>query len=137
MEQCRILILELMIEVTCACIKNQNRWLICQRAESMDLPLKWEFPGGKREGHESMVDCLRREILEELNLDINILSPLVPVQHSYPAFTIKLHPYLCRLKSGKLVPREHRQVLWVSTSQLRDFDWAPADIPILKELENL
>lgn len=63
-----------MLHVTCAIIEHHNKILICQRSERMKLPLKWEFPGGKIEVGKSKVDCLKREIREELGLKIEVGS---------------------------------------------------------------
>ncbi|WP_341832439.1 NUDIX domain-containing protein [Sphingobacterium thalpophilum] len=69
-----------MLQVTCAIIEHANKILICQRSASMKLPLKWEFPGGKIETGESKEECLRREIKEELQIDISIHSALTMVE---------------------------------------------------------
>ena len=66
-----------MIEVTCALIvDDQNRLFAAQRSSKMSLPLKWEFPGGKVESGESFESCLLREIKEELNVEIEIITSL-------------------------------------------------------------
>ncbi|WP_236581854.1 (deoxy)nucleoside triphosphate pyrophosphohydrolase [Sphingobacterium spiritivorum] len=99
----------------------------------MKLPLKWEFPGGKIESGESKKDCLIREIKEELHLHIEVNEPLKMVEHHYTDFSLQLFPFVCSVRSGQLTPQEHAQALWVSKQQLMDYDWAEADIPIVKE----
>ena len=98
----------------------------------MKLPLKWEFPGGKIETGESKEKCLRREIKEELHIDINIHSALSMVEHHY-ADLLQLYPFVCSLKSGEVKVLEHAQAIWVDAAQLRNYDWAEADLPIVEE----
>lgn len=73
-----------MLNVTCAIIEHNNKILICQRSERMKLPLKWEFPGGKVETGEGKEACLKREIREELGLDIKVGTALAVVEHVTP-----------------------------------------------------
>ena len=123
-----------MLHVTCAIIEHQGKVLICQRSASMKLPLKWEFPGGKIEGEESKEECLKREIKEELGLEIEVGSALPHVEHHYPEFSIRLYPFLCKWTGGSLAIAEHAQAIWVSHDELKNYDWAEADVPIVREL---
>lgn len=124
-----------MLQVTCAIIQKEDKILICQRSEKMKLPLKWEFPGGKIEEGESKKECLKREIKEELNVDIDVLKELKTVKHHYSDFSICLYPFLCQIESGILKASEHAQIKWVTKDELRPYDWAEADIPIVAEIE--
>lgn len=126
-----------MLEVTCAIIVHEGKILICQRSATMKMPLKWEFPGGKVEDGESKEDCLRREIQEELNIDITIGQALTPVEHQYPDFSLCLYPFVCNLEAGIVHPTEHAQTLWVEAKDLQKYDWAEADVPIVNEYLNL
>lgn len=123
-----------MLHVTCAIIEHQGKVLICQRSASMKLPLKWEFPGGKIEGEESKEECLKREIKEELGLEIEVGSALPHVEHHYPEFSLYLYPFLCTWIGGSLAIAEHAQAIWVSYDDLKNYDWAEADVPIVNEL---
>ncbi|UIR57414.1 (deoxy)nucleoside triphosphate pyrophosphohydrolase [Sphingobacterium sp. SRCM116780] len=122
-----------MLQVTCAIIEHQGKVLICQRSAAMLLPLKWEFPGGKIEQGESMKACLAREIMEELNVTIQVEKGLSMVEHHYPDFSLCLHPFICTLISGDIQALEHAQTLWVDQTALLDYDWAEADLPIVRE----
>ncbi|WP_088161313.1 (deoxy)nucleoside triphosphate pyrophosphohydrolase [Sphingobacterium sp. G1-14] len=122
-----------MLQVTCAIIEHADKILICQRSNSMKLPLKWEFPGGKIEQGESKEDCLRREIKEELDIEIEINNTLSTVEYHYSDFSIQLYPFLCSLLNGEVKSLEHAQAIWVDANQLRDYDWAEADFPIVDE----
>jgi len=103
----------------------------------MKLPLKWEFPGGKVETGESKEDCLRREIREELGLEIEVHEELTAVTHSYPNFEITLYPFLCKWTGGSLAIAEHAQAIWVDKCELQNYDWAEADVPIVNEIMQL
>ncbi|GAB3217750.1 (deoxy)nucleoside triphosphate pyrophosphohydrolase [Algoriphagus aestuariicola] len=122
------------IPVTCALIIHEGKVLAAQRSESMDLPGKWEFPGGKVEEHEDPKECLRREIREELGIEIIVGEALMPSLFSYPSRTIRLLPFIARWKSGEIRMSEHSQVLWLERNSLLSVDWAEADIPIVQEL---
>ena len=127
-----------MIEVTCAIIEHNNKVLVTQRSEKMALPLKWEFPGGKIEKGETAEDCLIREILEELHINIKITKQLNSNTHQYSETkTIKLIPFICELKRGEIKLTEHANYLWLIKSELGNLDWAEADVPILNEYLNI
>lgn len=122
-----------MLRVTCAIIEYNQEVLIAQRSDKMLLPLKWEFPGGKVEVGESDHDCIIREIKEELNLEITVLSELTSVIHHYDTFSLELIPFVCQANTQAFEKTEHAQVLWVNPKELMTYDWAEADIPIVKE----
>jgi len=107
--------------------------LAVQRSESMKLPLKWEFAGGKIEEGESEVDCIKREIHEELNIVIEIEKRLTPVTYEYSDFKIELIPFIAKYIKGELILKEHKNFVLANREELHKLDWAEADLPILKE----
>jgi 8-oxo-dGTP diphosphatase len=123
------------IGVVCAIIEIKNKILVVQRSKSMKLPLKWEFPGGKIEPNESEEECIKREIREELNIEIILLKRLTPTYHEYPNIAIELIPFLANHLSGDMELREHRQYKLLKREELSSLDWADADLPIVKELQ--
>lgn len=122
-----------MIRVTCALIERAHLLLITQRSASMAQPLCWEFPGGKIEAGETEQNCLIREVREELKLNIICRSRLTPSIFKYPNLTIELIPYICSAIAGELKLQEHVAYKWVPINELRQYDWCPADIPIVEE----
>lgn len=128
-----------MLIVTCAIIIHEGKVLICQRSSTMNLPLKWEFPGGKVERGEDEALTIVREIKEELHLDIEVVKQLEPVEHAYPTFQICLVPFIAKVVGGELLLEEHADAEWVMVDELDQYDWAPADVPIVEQLkaENL
>lgn len=119
------------IEVSCAIIRRKGFTLAVQRSVGMSLPLKWEFPGGKIEKGETPEACLRRELKEELELSVQVVEALEPMAHAYQTLTVTLYPFICRMKSGEIVLREHAAFAWLTPSQLSALEWAAADRPVL------
>src|SRR5688572_2213825 len=120
------------IQVTCAIIEKDGLVLCAQRSESMSLPLKWEFPGGKLEGNESFENGLIREIQEELGIQLKVLEVLPENVHSYSTDkVIRLIPMRCKIQSGLTRITEHKQIKWMNREELLQLDWAEADIPIV------
>lgn len=124
------------IPVTCAIIFHLGKVLAAQRSETMDLPGKWEFPGGKIEEGENPQDCLIREIEEELSIKIKIFGSLSPSEHSYSnGKIIRLIPFMASLESFNFQLLEHEQIAWLAEKELFSVDWAEADLPIVHELQ--
>ena len=121
----------MMIDVTCAIIVSGDKILVAQRSEKMNLPLKWEFPGGKIELNETAENCLKREIKEELNLEIDLIEKLESQIYEYESYSINLIPFISKYLSGEIILNEHKCVKWLTKEELEDLDWAPADISIL------
>jgi 8-oxo-dGTP diphosphatase len=121
------------ILVTCAIIEYDGKILCAQRSEKMNLPLKWEFPGGKVEKNEDLKTCLKREIKEELGVEIKVNERLPFSTHSYPNDkVIKLIPFRCSLQTFEIDLKEHLKVEWSLPTNLSQYDWAEADIPIVQ-----
>lgn len=124
------------IEVVAAVIFYDKKILCVQRGDNKYnyIAFKYEFPGGKVEEGETNEEALRREILEELNLQITIDSKYLTVNHDYPDFTLVMHSYLCSCKTQELQLSEHVDYKWLDTTELSPLDWAAADIPIVDKL---
>lgn len=122
------------VEVACALIEGPGGLLCAQRGPSMTLAGAWEFPGGKLEPGETAEEALLREIREELSVSLRDLRPLPPSEHAYvPGRMVRLLPFVCRLGEGEEPsPREHARLEWRPASQLRELDWAAADLPVLE-----
>ena len=123
-----------MINVTCAIIYFNDKILVTQRSEKMKLPLKWEFPGGKLEEDESEIDCIIREIREEINIEIKVLEKLSNSIYDYGTFKINLIPFISTYVSGEIISTEHKDYKIIDKSELLGLDWAEADLPIVEEL---
>lgn len=119
------------LQVTCAIIERQGLVLAAQRSLVMSHPGKWEFPGGKIVSGESPAEGLRREIREELRLELNIGRQLPPHTHHYPVLTVTLYPFVCTIIAGEPVLHEHLAIIWLPPAELPCLDWAEADLPVL------
>jgi 8-oxo-dGTP diphosphatase len=119
--------------VACAIIEQEGKVLATQRSESMSLPLKWEFPGGKIKDGETAPECLVRECREELGVSVVVGRALPPTTHHYPAFTVTLYPFRCSLPEGRITLHEHRDLAWLSPADLGNIDWAEADLPVIEQ----
>ncbi|MGV9005024.1 (deoxy)nucleoside triphosphate pyrophosphohydrolase [Flavobacterium sp.] len=126
-----------MINVTCAIVYFDDKILVTQRSEKMKLPLKWEFPGGKLEGNESEIDCIKREIKEEINIEIDIVKKLSDSIFDYGTFQIKLIPFIGNYVSGTIKLAEHSEYRLLDMFELSNLDWAEADKPIVEKLLKL
>jgi len=121
------------IHVTCAIIERDGLVMAAQRSATMSLPLKWEFPGGKIDPGESPEECLRRELVEELGIQVAVGKSLPPSTHHYPTFTVTLYPYVCTITAGEIVIHEHASIVWLPLDELHSLDWAEADLPVIAE----
>ena len=125
-----------MIEVVAAIIFFKKKILCLKRGYSKYdyISFKYEFPGGKIKNDESNVSALKREIKEELNIDIIIKNKFKTIIHNYPDFSIKLHSYICSTDNfhGKLY--EHSEYKLLKIDELKSVNWLEADIPLIDDL---
>nr|WP_276576443.1 8-oxo-dGTP diphosphatase MutT [Caldicoprobacter algeriensis] len=125
-------------DVAAAIIIKNNKILIAQRAEGQKLAGKWEFPGGKIEDGETPEECLKREIKEELDIDIEVDGFFGESVYTYGTETISLIAYKARFKGGQCKLKVHSRAEWVEPHELVNYDFAPADVPFVEKLrENL
>ncbi len=122
-------------EVVAAAIFDPAKGLLCaQRAKDDSLPLKWEFPGGKIKPGETHEEALRREILEELSVAVDVKGHLMSIEHDYPEFHLTLHVYEVQIIEGTVRNNVHQRVEWIAITQLGNLDWAPANHPLVQRI---
>jgi 8-oxo-dGTP diphosphatase len=123
-------------EVVAAIIIHQDKILCVQRGPSKYeyISHKFEFPGGKIEPNETPQNALSREILEELNMQIDVGQFFLTVDHQYPDFRITMHSFLCKASSPEIHLSEHVSFQWLTKDKLENLDWAAADVPIVNQL---
>lgn len=114
---------------------EQNQILIDRRKPEGLLGGLWEFPGGKLEPDETVEDCIRREIQEELGITIAVGDRLITVDHAYSHFRVTLNVHHCHHLSGDPQPIECDEVRWVSLEELDDYPFPKANVQIIEALK--
>ena len=122
------------IEVVAALIWRGDRFLACQRPPEKARGLLWEFVGGKVEGGESGPQALVRECCEELGVTIRVRGAFMDVTHEYPELTVHLTLYEAEIAQGEPKKLEHNDIRWITSREIPDYDFCPADVEILKEI---
>jgi A/G-specific adenine glycosylase len=120
--------------VTAAIIQRNGQVLIAQRPQDGLLGGLWEYPGGTQEAGEDLTTCLRREISEELGMEIQVGSHFGTYQHAYTHFRITLHAYLCTLQDKEPECLEHSDLRWVDPPDLGDYPMGKIDRQISDHL---
>lgn len=124
------------VQVAAGLIKKDENYLITKRPAGVHLAGLWEFPGGKRETGESLEQCLQRELKEELGIDITPGSAFHIIRHEYPEKVVELHFFCCTLQSGELQALGCEAWRWVAVTDLANFEFPPADRPIIEMLQS-
>ncbi|QGG49064.1 8-oxo-dGTP diphosphatase MutT [Heliorestis convoluta] len=123
-----------MIDVAAAIMLSKGRIFIAQRPAGDVLEDKWEFPGGKIEAGERPEETLVREMEEEFGIVIKVHEFFDKTTYRYPHATVRLHAYWAEVIQGELELRVHRAGAWVDAEELKEYDFAPADIPFVQKL---
>lgn len=122
------------IEVVAAVLHCDGKYFATQRGYG-EFEGMWEFPGGKMEEGESPEDALKREIREELGVEIAVEKFICTTDYDYPSFHLTMHSYLCHLQSGEIKLLEHKSALWLSPDELDTVEWLPADREVIRDLK--
>lgn len=132
------ILMKKIIKVVGAILIKEGRILCAQRGGEKSLPYLWEFPGGKIEQGESPHQALIRELSEELLIEVELEATIFDaVSYEYDFGVVNLTTIIGKLKSGEPVLTEHQEIRWLSPEELFEVEWAPADIPIVKQLSKM
>ena len=123
------------IKVTAAIIQNGDKIFATQRGYG-EFKDGWEFPGGKIEAGETPQEALVREIREELDTEIEVGELFDTVEYDYPTFHLSMECFLCKVKSGGLVLKEHEATRWLTRETLASVAWLLADLGLIEKLRN-
>ena len=118
------------LEVVAAIIKENEKYFATQRGYG-EFKGWWEFPGGKIENGESKEEALKREIREELAIEIEIDRFITTVQFDYPEFHLIMHCFICHITAGQPQLLEAKAAKWLDKNDLASVEWLPADRAIL------
>ena len=122
------------IVVTAAVIERDGRFLVTRRLDGTHLAGYWEFPGGKCEAGEGPIECLVREIREDLDATVRIDGEIFRTSYGYPDRDVELRFFRCALV-GEPVPMLGQQIRWVSRGDLHTLDFPPADRELIDLLK--
>lgn len=122
------------VEVAAALVVRNGRYLITRRQGRQHLAGYWEFPGGKRRPGESLEECLRRELREELAIEVEVGEEVQAVPYPYPDRLVRLHFFGCRLASPRIAPQEGQAYRWVRPEELAALPFPPADAALIRAL---
>ena len=120
--------------VTAAILVHEGKILIARRGVGDRLAGKWEFPGGTVEAGETPEFCLQRELQEEFDINIEVGLYIGESVYHYGHGSIRLLGFLSRWLDGELTCRVHDRYAWVRVSQLREYEFSPADVPFVEAL---
>ena len=122
--------------VTAAIIQDEDKYLIARRGPAEKLSGFWEFPGGKVEGNETLQDCLKRELKEELKIDVSVGAELISSDYIYEHGSIRLVALTATIVNGSPTLTVHDKYDWLGPAEILKLKLAPADIPIAEYLIN-
>ncbi|MDE7167351.1 MAG: (deoxy)nucleoside triphosphate pyrophosphohydrolase [Clostridia bacterium] len=123
------------VEVVAALIWDEDKFLICQRPADKARGLLWEFVGGKVEKGETKEQALIRECQEELEIIVQPHDIFMEVTHEYPDITVRLTLFICTILCGHPQLLEHNDLKWITLSEIPNYDFCPADVEILKNIQ--
>lgn len=121
------------IVVTAAIVEDHGRYFVTRRQKGVHLEGLWEFPGGKCEPGETLGDCLRRELKEELGAEAVIGEEICTVTHDYADRSVELHFLSCTLLNAP-VPLLGQEMRWVARDELKSLKFPPADEELINVL---
>ena len=124
------------IEVVAAIIREGDRVLAMQRGYG-EFEGMWEFPGGKIEPGEEHEVALKREIREELAVDVAVGERICTVEYDYPTFHLTMHCYICSIEKGVVELLEHKSARWLAHDELDSVEWLPADVSVVNSLRSI
>ena len=127
-----------MKEVGTGIIVCNGKVFIGQRPEGKPLAGLWEFPGGKQEQGESIEDCLKRELREELSVEATIGKHIMDTTYRYPENEFRLHVYMVTIPDNAQIKLNvHQNSAWVSPKEMNNYEFPPADVAIIKKLQDI
>ena len=115
------------INVVAAIIKKDDLYLLAKRNKDKYMGLKWEFPGGKVEENETFKEALSREILEELNVNVDIHNKIAEESYQDDQINIVLHYFLCSIHDEDISLSEHEAIEWVKKEAFANYEFVPGD----------
>ena len=124
-----------MTDVVAVLLCRKGKFLICRRPASKARGLLWEFPGGKIEQGETPQQALKREIMEELNTEIEVGELIDTIEYDYPTFHLSMDCFWAKVSVGELELKEAEAAKWLTKDELDSVAWLPADITLIGKIK--
>lgn len=118
-------------------LNEKGELLIALRPDNGMLGGLWEFPGGKKEPHETLKETVARELKEELGIDVEVYNKMKVLKHAYSHFKITMHAYWCTIQNGKPVPISSDRIAWVSMKEIDRYPFPKANKSVIDELKSM
>lgn len=128
------------IKVVASVIKTKNEKcepiIFATQRGYGDFKGGWEFPGGKIEEGETPQEALKREIMEELDTEIEVGELIDTIEYDYPTFHLSMDCFWCKIVKGDLVLKEHEAARWLRKNELDNVEWLPADVTLIEKIRS-
>ena len=122
------------IRVVAAVIRDKEKIFATARGYG-DFKGQWEFPGGKVEPGETPQQALKREIMEELNTEIEVGELIDTIEYDYPTFHLSMDCFWAKVNVGDLELKEAEAAKWLTKDKLDSVAWLPADITLIGKIK--
>lgn len=123
------------IEVGVACIHRNNQYLIQTRADDKSFAGQWEFPGGKREPGENFRECVKREVMEEIGIEVSVRPHFFAELHHFDTCDLLLKFHRCQIQSGEPQPMEGQEIKWAHVSEFDQINFLKTNAKALKAIK--
>ncbi|MGG7160083.1 (deoxy)nucleoside triphosphate pyrophosphohydrolase [Clostridium baratii] len=124
-----------MIDVVAAILNKDNKILIAKRKQEKSQGGLWEFPGGKVEKGEEPKESLIRELIEEMEIQVEVYDHVADSVYDYGTHKVRLIGYIAEIISGEIVLNDHTEYRWIKLNDCDSYEFAPADVPIVEHLK--
>lgn len=122
------------VVVAAAILQQEGKILLTRRRLDVHQGGLWEFPGGKQEVGETLEQCLRRELKEEIDIEVCDVRAFSTVRHRYPEKEVELNVFTCSIHQGEPKALECMELVWVHRHELSSYEFPEADRPVLRKL---
>lgn len=123
------------IKVVAAIIKKENKIMIAQRIKG-EFAGHWEFPGGKIEPNETPQEALKRELMEEMEIHIQVHDFLMTAEYDYSTFHLSMDCFMCALENEDIRLHDHTAIQWIDIKQdIKNINWVPADVQVIESVQ--
>ncbi|MDF2441746.1 MAG: A/G-specific adenine glycosylase [Abditibacteriota bacterium] len=123
--------------IAIALIWRDGNVLCARRRDDADhLPSVWEFPGGKCRADETLEECVRREVREEIGIEVRVTGTRPAITHDYEVRTVTLHPFACEIVSGEPQALGNASIRWLAPQELQATEFPIANSSLIEELKS-